>query len=183
MSSPFHPTSCSLYSPSISGSSCCPSTSTRISSNTLYSANKEMGSTDESHSNTRTQCQTEYVAMVKSGNECQLGSYMLHGKLATVICCADVLSQPSSFVLNYESLGECVTQRTTEHCTNCARADETCLAPHLWNPSSRLCQAKRALHMSSMYWLHHILCCRPCCTHKSATPRHAYFAHFLFFIL
>ena len=40
------------YSPSISRSSHCPSTSTRISSNTEYSANKEMGSTDESYSHT-----------------------------------------------------------------------------------------------------------------------------------
>ena len=32
----------------------------------------------------RTQCQTEYIAMVKSGNECQLEGYMSHGKLATV---------------------------------------------------------------------------------------------------
>ena len=29
----------------------------------------------------RTQCQTEYNAMVKSGNECQLEGYMSHGKL------------------------------------------------------------------------------------------------------
>ena len=52
LSSPFHPTSSSLYSPSISRSSCCPSTSKRISCNTVYSANKEMGSTDESYSHT-----------------------------------------------------------------------------------------------------------------------------------
>ena len=52
LSSPFHPTSYSSYSPSISSSSCCPSTSTRIRSNTVYSANKEMGSTDESYSHT-----------------------------------------------------------------------------------------------------------------------------------
>ena len=45
LSSPFHPTCYSPYSPFISSSSCCPSTSTRISSNTVYSANKEMGST------------------------------------------------------------------------------------------------------------------------------------------
>ena len=50
LSSPFHPTSYSSCSPSISSSSCCPSTSTRISGNTMYSANKEMGSTDESYS-------------------------------------------------------------------------------------------------------------------------------------
>ena len=53
LSSPFHPTSYSSYSSSISSSSCCPSTSTRIRSNTVYSANKEMGSTDESYSRTR----------------------------------------------------------------------------------------------------------------------------------
>ena len=50
LSSPFHPTSYSSYSPSIYSSSCCPSTSTKISSNTVYAANKEMGSTDESYS-------------------------------------------------------------------------------------------------------------------------------------
>ena len=43
MSSPFHPSSSSLYSPSISRSSCCPSTSTRIGSNTVYSVNKGDG--------------------------------------------------------------------------------------------------------------------------------------------
>ena len=52
LSSPFHPTSFSLYSPSTSSSSCCLSTSTRISRNTVYSANKEMMSTDESYSDT-----------------------------------------------------------------------------------------------------------------------------------
>ena len=55
LSSPFHPTSYFLYSPSISSNSCCPSTSTKISSNIVYSANKEMGSTDESYSNTRSE--------------------------------------------------------------------------------------------------------------------------------
>ena len=54
LSSPFHPTSYSCYSPSISSSSCCPSTSTRMSSNTAYSANKEMRSTDASCSLTET---------------------------------------------------------------------------------------------------------------------------------
>ena len=50
LSSPFHPTSYSAYAPSISSSSCCPSTSTRISGNIVFSANTEMGSTDESNS-------------------------------------------------------------------------------------------------------------------------------------
>ena len=62
----------------------------------------------------RTQCQTECIAMVKSGNECQLEDYMSHGKLATVVCCAEVLIQPSFFVLKSASPGECVTKRTTE---------------------------------------------------------------------
>ena len=44
----------SFHSPSISHSSCCPSISTRICSNTVYSANQEMGSTDESYSLTQT---------------------------------------------------------------------------------------------------------------------------------
>ena len=52
LSSPFHSASYSSCSPSISSSSCCPCTSTRTSSNTVYSANKEMGSTDESYSHT-----------------------------------------------------------------------------------------------------------------------------------
>ena len=52
LNSPSHPTSYSVYSPSISSSSCCRSISTRISSNTVYSANKEMESTDESYSKT-----------------------------------------------------------------------------------------------------------------------------------
>ena len=66
----------------------------------------------------RTQCQTEYFAMVKSGNECQLEGYMSHGKLATVVCCAEVLIQPSFIVFKSASPGEFVTERTTEHCTD-----------------------------------------------------------------
>ena len=46
----------------------------------------------------RTQCQTEYIAVVKSSNECQLESHMSHGKLATVVCCAEMLVQPSFLV-------------------------------------------------------------------------------------
>ena len=61
LSSPFHPTSYSSYSPSISSSSCCPSTSTRIFSNAVYSAKKEVGSTDESCSLTQ---RTNYLHVV-----------------------------------------------------------------------------------------------------------------------
>ena len=66
----------------------------------------------------RTKCQTVYIAMVKSSNECQLEGYTSHGKLATVVCCAEVLIQPSSLVLSDASLDGCVTERTTEHCTD-----------------------------------------------------------------
>ena len=49
LSSPFHPTSSSSHSPSISCSPCCSSsTSLRISCNTACSAKQEMESTDES---------------------------------------------------------------------------------------------------------------------------------------
>ena len=44
----------------------------------------------------RTTRQTGYNAMIKTGNECQLQSHMLHGNLAFVVCCAEVLFQPSS---------------------------------------------------------------------------------------
>ena len=45
----------------------------------------------------------EYIAMVKTGNECQLSAYkMFVGNLATAVCCAEVLFQPSFL---------CVTQR------------------------------------------------------------------------
>ena len=38
----------------------------------------------------------ENIAMVKTGNECQLSAYMLLlGKFAIVVCCAEVLLQPS----------------------------------------------------------------------------------------
>ena len=52
LSSPFHPTSSTSYSLSISRRSCCPWTSTRTRSNTLYSANKKMEFTNESYSQT-----------------------------------------------------------------------------------------------------------------------------------
>ena len=38
----------------------------------------------------------EYIAIVKTGNECQLLAYMsLLGKFAIVVCCAEVFFQPS----------------------------------------------------------------------------------------
>ena len=52
LNSPIHPTSSSLDSPSISFNLWCPSCSTRIRSNTVYSANKEMESYDESYLHT-----------------------------------------------------------------------------------------------------------------------------------
>ena len=61
LSYPFHPTFYSSDSLSISSSSCCPSTSTRISSNTAYFANSEMGSTDESYSLTGYEPKDYYI--------------------------------------------------------------------------------------------------------------------------
>ena len=41
----------------------------------------------------------EYIAMVKTGNECQFSALMLLlGNFAIVVCCADVLFQPSFLV-------------------------------------------------------------------------------------
>ena len=41
----------------------------------------------------------EYTAMDKTGNECQIANYMLFGgNLATVVCCTEVLFQPSFLV-------------------------------------------------------------------------------------
>ena len=38
----------------------------------------------------------EYIAMVQTGNECQLSAYiLLLGKFSTVVCCAEVLFQPN----------------------------------------------------------------------------------------
>ena len=40
----------------------------------------------------------EYIAMAKTGNECQLSAcLLLLGKFAVVVCCAEVLFQPSFF--------------------------------------------------------------------------------------
>ena len=51
----------------------------------------------------------ECIAMAKTGNECQLLAFMLLlGKFSTVVCCAEVLFQPSfSRVENTLSLELC----------------------------------------------------------------------------
>ena len=98
----------------------------------------------------RTQCQTEYIAMVKSGNECQFESYMSHDKLASVVNCAEVLIEPSFLVLKSASPGECVTERTTEqrHTLCClARVARTSLRHH-YTRTSRIfhfCSKKNVL--------------------------------------
>ena len=61
----------------------------------------------------------ECIAMVKTGNECQLSAYMLLvGNLATAVCCAEVLFQQSFFVSLNALPGvlhaEWSTKRTTE---------------------------------------------------------------------
>ena len=60
----------------------------------------------------------EYIAMVKTGNECQLSAHMLFlGKFSTVVCFAEVLFQPSSsHVVNTLPAGLC--HGTYHHCTD-----------------------------------------------------------------
>ena len=54
----------------------------------------------------------EYIAMVKAGNECQPTAYMsLHGNIAIVVCCAEVLFQSSFSLVSLKTL-------TTEHETS-----------------------------------------------------------------
>ena len=49
----------------------------------------------------------EYIAMVKTRNECQLSAYMLFvGNFATAVCCAEVLFQPS-FLVSLNAWPEC----------------------------------------------------------------------------
>ena len=63
----------------------------------------------------------EYIAMVKTRNECQLSAYMLlRGNLAAAICCAEVLFQPSFLhVVNMLPTELCHgAYHGTEHCTD-----------------------------------------------------------------
>ena len=64
---------------------------------------------------------------VQTGNECQLQGYMLNGKFALVVCCAEVLLQPSftCFVVLIHALPGELYHRAdhgayhgTEHCTD-----------------------------------------------------------------
>ena len=69
----------------------------------------------------RTQCQTEYIGMITTRNECQLPGYMLQGKLAICgLLRGSVV--PAKFLLCRVTrcLVSCVTKRTigTEHCTD-----------------------------------------------------------------
>ena len=57
----------------------------------------------------------EYITIVKTGNECQLSAYMLLlGKCAVVVCCAEVLFQPSFLLVVCVLHAEWSTERTTE---------------------------------------------------------------------
>ena len=57
----------------------------------------------------------EYIAMVKTGNECQVSAYMLLlGNLATAVCCAGSVV-PAKF--------PCVTQRVA-WCVACGTEHE-----------------------------------------------------------
>ena len=79
-----------------------------------------------------------YIAMVKTGNECQLSANMLLlGNLATAVFCVDALFQPS-FSVSLNALpgvlhAEWSTKRTTEPDTAQAERVLTRLVDtHLW---------------------------------------------------
>ena len=47
----------------------------------------------------------EYIAMVKAGNECQPTAFMsLHGNIAIVVCCAEVLFQSNFSLVSLNTL-------------------------------------------------------------------------------
>ena len=57
----------------------------------------------------------EYIATVKTGNDCQLSAYiLLLGKFATMVCCAKVLFQPSFLHVVSTLHAEWSTDRTTK---------------------------------------------------------------------
>ena len=61
----------------------------------------------------------EYIAMVKTGNECQLSASMLVlGKFAVVVCCAEVLFQFPSCRKHVACRVEHRTYHGTGHCTD-----------------------------------------------------------------
>ena len=77
--------------------------------------------------------QDEYFARVKTGNECQLSANMLLlGKFATVVCCAEVLFQPSFFDVVSTLHAEWSTERTTEPLHRLSAFSRDFATPHLW---------------------------------------------------
>ena len=104
----------------------------------------------------RTQCQTEFIAMIKIGVSSKAKCYTERLLLWSARkCCSSI----ETLVSSNASPGECVTERTTE--PNTAQTERVvvrlAVTPHLCG--SRLYQAKRLLPMSSMYRLCLILCC------------------------
>ena len=97
----------------------------------------------------RTQCQTEFIAMIKIGVSSKATCYTEGLLLWSVAqkCCSSI----ETLVSSDASPGECVTERTTE--PNTAQTERVlvrlAVTPHLCG--SRLYQANRVLPMSSMY--------------------------------
>ena len=112
----------------------------------------------------------EYVAMIRTANECQLSAYMLLlGTFATVVCCAEELFQPSFLHVVSTLHAEWSTERTTEPDT----AQTERVLTRLVDTASRIavCIRSASAKQKSLSPQHpcidsvSILCCPcPCCT-------------------
>ena len=123
----------------------------------------------------------EYIATVKTRNECQLSAYMLLlGNLAAAVCCAEVLFQ-SSFLVSLSVLpgvlhAEWSTKRTTEPDT----AQTECVLTRLVDTASL---DSRLRHSRKRVFARHpciepvLSCCLcQCCTHESSFLLSPHFA-------
>ena len=93
----------------------------------------------------------EYIAMVKTANECQLRAYMiLHGKFSTVVCCAEVMWQPIfSLMWLTRRQRSCGTLHRLS-----AYAQELLISRHrISGQPSASVKRKSPLSTTSMYWL------------------------------
>ena len=99
----------------------------------------------------RTQCQTEYIAMVKTGNECQLEGYMLHGSLLprSVAQTERFLTRPV-FAPHLCGILLAVCIKPKEHCTchPCIDCVTSCvvlpvLHAQLYDTSARVLRASK----------------------------------------
>ena len=124
----------------------------------------------------------EYIATVKTGNDCQLSAYiLLLGKFATMVCCAKVLFQPSFLHVVSTLHAEWSTDRTTKPDT--AQTQTERVLTRLVDTASldsrlhQVCisQATRV----SLHNIHELTLFHPvsCCTHNSSWFLGSHFAH------